>query len=273
MNTFDAKNDPSFEPGSIPPVKPTRRQGGIVGAIILFLLYALLGSIIGVVYILAVDIMPSIYICGALAVLYGVLMARITSLFKNKTSRLNMLIAVLAGVLIVTYVKWNAFFALNDTRFYLWDYNEDFDLFTHFSLLLEMFRLFLVHPEEFINALTWYNEFGTWSYGENATANVTGMFLALIWLGEFLIITVPSLFEAFGFSKRAAKPAPLPDEIWSGPVPGNIVPENTAAYAEVPADAPYEVLRADEPAAEAAEVPVSEAGAVAETTESAESVE
>jgi len=238
MNNFDANNDLSIEPGVMPASIPApERKQGPVGPIVLFLLYTLIGSLVGVIYILVVDIMPSIYICGALAVLFGILMARVVainkSLFKIKSTA-AVLIPVLIGILIVTYVKWNAFFALNDTRYYLWDYNEDLDIFTHYSLLLEMFRLFLINPKEFFSALSWYNEFGTWSYGENATTNVTGIFLGLIWVGEFLILTIPSIFETFGLSKKAAKPAPLPDEIWSGPTPGDVVPENTAGYAEMP---------------------------------------
>ena len=241
MNNFDASNDPSL---SIAPLPIPPRKSGAPGLVLLFLVYAVVGSLAAVVYILAVDMLPSVFLCAAFAVFYGVLMGHITGLFKRKFNLrpgVVLLLVMTVSLLLVTYVKWNLFFALNDTRYYLWDYNEDFSLFTHYGIVAEMLGHYLLHPEYWPELLSWYNEYGTWGYGENTTENVTGILLAVIWLGEFLILSVPSFSQALGFSKKEATPAPLPDDIWTGAAPSDILPEQTFGYAESPADVPSDI--------------------------------
>jgi len=205
----------------------TQKKGGIGGLLVLFLIYALVGSLLSFVYIFLVDVMPSIYVCGILAVAFGAIMGLLVRLLRRVLHVSNIflsLLAILLGIAVMSYVKWNLFFSLHDSRYYFWDYGEEFSLFADFGFLMRVFADCLATPGDFISGIVWYNDVGTWSYGENPVDNVRGGILAVIWVGEFIILSYSSLREAF---RRVLPKAPLPSSVWQPPVEGFVVSETT----------------------------------------------
>ena len=226
-----------------------KKSNNLGGLILLFLLYVVIGGLISILYIFLVDVMPSIYLCGFAAVAYGAIMARIVAMCKKGfhiSSSLGAMLVVLAAIAIVSYFKWNLFFALHDCRGQFWDANLEFDLFTDFEYFMDQLVFCINSPGDFIGGLQWYNMAGTWSYGENARSNVTGVVLGCIWIGEFLILAVPSLASCF--TKAAPKAAPLPDNIWQAPASGETLPVIDATAQANPAfDASAVIGQADAP--------------------------
>jgi|GEM_PF-1991269 len=192
-----------------------QKKGGLGGLVVLFLLYLVVGIPVSVIYIFLVDALTEIYLCFFAAIAYGAIMGNFIVKVCKKRLRLSnttgVLLVVVLGIAVLTYFKWNLFFALHDCRYYFWEANLDFDIFLDYEIFFAVFKDCLAAPGEFIGGLQWFNEVGTWSYGENPTQNVAGMLLTVIWLGEFAILAYPSISACF--AKTTPKAAPLPNDI------------------------------------------------------------
>lgn len=222
-----------------------------VPAILILLLgVALTGTILAIPYLLLIRVCPFVYLNILFAVLYGLAVGFVGSLICKYLKIRNIPVACIMmgiGNLIFTYFKWAFFVSYNFSPFF-----QEKESYT--ALIPDI----ITDPVSFWECIEIINEFGTWGmssrHGAEIDSNVTGVFLALIWIAEIIVIAAcaytimmgrlkaPFIEEEdswaekddkeyqFDFSLEAEKPSILmnPDSILS--YPKRLAANPTAPY-------------------------------------------
>lgn len=155
----------------------------VSGMLMLFLAVALSGILLAIPYLFIIRICPIIYLNIVLAALYGGGIGVAASFICKKFKIRNIPVSCIVmgvGTLVYTYFKW--LFYINYT-------------FTEESYVSNVPDL-IAEPGIFWDCIRLVNKVGTWGmssrYSQTVNTNVTGVFLALIWIGEIVIIAVCS---------------------------------------------------------------------------------
>lgn len=145
----------------------------ILGFLGLFLGSALAGIILSIPYLWGIRMIPYMKISFILAIVFGAVLGWVCRFLCGALkvrNRSMAVIAVILGILLYTYFKWSTYVSF----IYSDSYTE---------LLLSV----LLNPVALLSGIKEINGFGTWSLNDNGNA-VSGLLLAIVWLGEFLII-------------------------------------------------------------------------------------
>ena len=176
--------------------KPSKKTNSL-GLLVLLLITVIAGSAISILYLFLVQKIPSIKLSVLLTLVLGGVMgalgAMICSVFKIRNRTLAIAVSVI-GILIYTYVKWAAFVS--------YAYEGSFT-----TILPEL----LLNPIDMLDRIKLINEVGTWSFGRDGEA-VTGIFLAIIWILEFVIYAGLHLYV---LGDKANDPFIEKDNKWS----------------------------------------------------------
>ena len=173
----------------------------IKGALLIFIITAVLGSLLSYVYIGLVDVIPFIYANVITAAAFAAALGFIVHYVKKSTkmtSGVAAVIAVIPAIIVINYVKWQLFFGMWYFRF------SDVYLspFLDLRIMLEAFWWIVEYPfinnlnpiSDFFGVLQSFNDWGTWGLdGGNA---IRGIPLAIIWIVEFIIIFIPPIYVA-----------------------------------------------------------------------------
>jgi len=173
-------------------MEPTEKKSlNIGGLIVLFIVFAVVGTILSYLYLGLVCVIASVYPIIILAGVFGALMYGVVYWTKSTfkiTNRVGTVIVVILASIVVNYFKWQIFFGVWHVRF--WGYDLSF---WQLRYVLESLEFMIRYPfefdsnpiREFIVDLRYFNYHGTWSLSDS---NVTGITLWAIWAGELVII-------------------------------------------------------------------------------------
>jgi len=177
-----------------------------IGILILFLSFIVTGSIASLLYIAYQDRAISLFIAGfmgaVLAFVFYITVKTCMSSFKLSGGA-GVIFTVIAALLVIHFLKWNMFFALQWWRAWHWEYGYSINsMFTDFGGYLSYLRYItlwsLSDLSVFIDDFRVFNYYGTWAtvdlYGRGE--NVRGVLLAFIWIGEFILISTPPIYAA-----------------------------------------------------------------------------
>lgn len=203
------------------------------GAIVLFLATAVAGSILSFIYLKLVSWIPFVYLNILLAAGFGVAIAYVAKLIIRKMKIRNVaavLVAVLLGGLLFTYVKW-AMYDYNDGKLLtnslcdelncdesdlpkllknMKKYSSNKEAFDKIPEIGRSFSDVVFHPGTLFHDIKNINEDGRWTYSSNASssskktdaATVKGPVLTIVWLGEIAIILGTALAMSLSFVKE-----------------------------------------------------------------------
>ena len=173
------------------------KKVNIPGFIALALLIAVSGSILSVLYVLGGSLIPASFRILA-TLIFTVVLGIITSVGIGITktgNRLAAFFAVLIGVILFSYVKWNVFFGLNYAKTSMeLGLGVKIDLFTDYKLVLEYIVSCLKTPKYLLFDFAQHNKLGTWAF-DGGAEYMNGALLWLIWAGEFVFIAAVSVYE------------------------------------------------------------------------------
>lgn len=161
-----------------------------VGLTAAFFIFTLLGSILSYAYIFinSPQINNSIYLSFALALLFSFFLSLTMQFCASKfhiTNTKGLFIIFLTSYLIITYLKYCMFFAVNYTIWDISDYELEMTFLEELGYYLDYSVQLVLMPQYFFKTLSGFNTAGTWTISEQT---VSGFFLTVIWIGEFLII-------------------------------------------------------------------------------------
>lgn len=145
----------------------------ILGFLGLFLGSALVGVVLSIPYLWGIQKIPYTKINFLLAIILGAILGWVCNFLCGALKIRNRSLAVTAvilGIFVYTYFKWSTYVSFIYTDSYT-------------DLLLSL----ILNPAALLSGILEINEVGTWSLSDSNA--VTGVFLAIVWLGEFLIIS------------------------------------------------------------------------------------
>jgi len=165
----------------------------IGGLLILFILFTVAGVILSYAYLGLIEFSSSIYPNIIIAGGYGVLLYFLVHGSKKMLKITNdngAIIVVILGIVIINYFKWQIHFGVWYARFAGYDLS-----YIDIGYVLEMLEYMIAYPFEsglnpisvFFSDLRFFNSVGTWTFGGGATP-VTGVWLAIVWIAEFIIM-------------------------------------------------------------------------------------
>ena len=185
------------------------KRSNVVGLILLFVTLSIVGSILALFYIAFQDWVPNLWVAAGAGVAFGFVLAWIVKTCKKQfkiTSTVGCVVVVCLALFIIHYLKWNMFFSLWWYRIIYWEHGLDLPhMFHDFGGFLDQFIAItawhITDVGEFINDFRIFNEAGTWTtdfafdfYARGE--NVHGPVLTVIWLAEFLIISIIPIVAA-----------------------------------------------------------------------------
>jgi hypothetical protein len=98
------------------------------------------------------------------------------------------------------YVQWCFFIPLvNDEVYGVYEYRHGYTLSLGEQLRLAF--LYFINPPVVLQEAKEINQYGTWGFSSGGDA-VTGVFLAIIWLGEFVVQALGAVFIPMYRAKR-----------------------------------------------------------------------
>jgi len=152
------------------------------------------------------DWVPNIYAAGfagaVLAFVFYITTKTCMSAFKLSGGA-GVIFTVILALLVIHFLKWNMFFTLWWWRIWHWNYGfELYSMFTDFAGYLSYFGYItlwhLFDWTEFLSDFMFFNYYGTWATADTYARgeNVRGISLALIWIGEFFLLSIPPIVIA-----------------------------------------------------------------------------
>ncbi|MDD4096284.1 MAG: hypothetical protein PHP22_08615 [Oscillospiraceae bacterium] len=154
--------------------KPSGKANPL-GLLGLLLITVIAGSAISIPYLFFVRVIPFAKLSVLLTLVFGGVMGALgglaCTLFKIRNRALALTVSAI-GILIYTYFKWAAYVS------YVFE-----ESYTY--ILTEL----MLDPIDMVAKIIRINEEGTWSLGADGNA-VTGIFLAIVWILEFLIYAI-----------------------------------------------------------------------------------
>jgi len=161
-----------------------------------YILFMAIGiTILSNAYVYLIHYIPLIYLNFLVAILCGGALGYLVSLtskFGNARNPKVVIVFTIIAVCILKYAQWAAHIPLV--------MSEVFGFYMPFSeRLAYSFELFF-QPLVIADYVQAINEFGTWSLSDSGA--VTGIFLSIIWVAEFIIIMAGALFICTSQSRR-----------------------------------------------------------------------
>ena len=175
-------------------------RSNILGLIILFAAFTFLGIILSYFYVLFQsnihDVWINVIAAFAVGALFALMVWGLKRLLKVTNNALSVIVVVLSLV-IVMYVMWSMWIALVYERFL---FGIEYRVFADFGEFFRITRrmIFEHHgsnvARELVSDLRFINEQGTWYINDNVWS---GFMLTGVWIGEFLVITIPPIMAAY----------------------------------------------------------------------------
>lgn len=157
----------------------------VSGLLLGFLVTAVVGSALAFIYAYAVRLLPFVYINALLTLGFGFLLGLIANKFvvrfKIRNGALALIMTFLA-VLVAYYCAW-----------VVWMVGH----LCAAEMRASVFSLAL-HPLGVWDLIRVFNEIGTWSIGQQSWGRVTGVFLAIVWIAEAVMIFAAALLTVRG---------------------------------------------------------------------------
>jgi hypothetical protein len=175
-----------------------------------FILFSLVSiPILSVAYIYLVHYIPWIYFCIFLTIGCGAGLGAVIALaVKLGKARNPIVVAITAGVaaLLMKYVQWCVYIPLIFDEVYDYNYYSYGEAYTVGEQLAEAVTYLVWPAAVFADAKT-INEYGAWGFASGGDA-VTGVFLAIIWFLELVImagiaVIIPMNRAKYPFSESA----------------------------------------------------------------------
>ena len=182
--------------------------GGLIG---LFAVFVAAGFLASWLYLGLIDLIPIIYLNFIIAVGFGLFLSKVIEFTKKGFKIFGNtapLIIVIVGLVIIHFFKWQMFFGMYYWRIveegtYWWFERSKLMPLVHipeFFAALRWILGFSFDPAnqtnifvEFINDFVWFNEVGTYSIFDRM---IIGLPLAVIWVGELIIISIFPILSA-----------------------------------------------------------------------------
>ena len=165
----------------------------ILGSLVLFLVVSIAGIVLSWLYLGLMDVVMYIIVCIFIAVAFGgVLFGLVFGLKKvlRITNNVTAVIAIILAVVVINYFKWQMYFGVWYARDRMFDVSffnlPDVLRYLHFMIVFP-FENGINPVAEFFSDLMVFLQSGNWGLFESPEP-VRGVFLGIVWAGEFLII-------------------------------------------------------------------------------------
>ena len=151
--------------------------------------------VLSIVYIYAIRFIPFIYLNFLIAIACGCAVGFVMMLISKWGKIRNTILVIcltIVAMIVLKYFQWCIYIPLV--------YSDIYHFFqaSFLDRMLLSFDLFL-RPDVVIEEAIFINANGTWSLGSSGSSGyaVTGIFLSIVWIGEFILMLAGAIALAF----------------------------------------------------------------------------